>query len=194
MGKFLWSVLGIFSIIRLRIRGVKISGMTYIVRKHFRVVGDAEKIEIDGRYGGGYIGPDSMMTCSGSGEIKIGFGFRATEHLRLTSLNRVVIGDNVLLGSSVTILDCNHGMNAEEEGYFEQKMLLKEVHIDDGVWCGDYVVILPGVTVGKHSIIGAGSIVTKSVPSYCIAVGNPARVIKKWDFDSKSWKKVEADA
>lgn len=55
MGKFLWSVLGIFSIIRLRIRGVKISGMTYIVRKHFRVVGDAEKIEIDGRYGGGGI-------------------------------------------------------------------------------------------------------------------------------------------
>ena len=110
----------------------------------------------------------------------------------MTSLNKVVIGNNVLLGSSVTILDCNHGMDAEEEtGYFEQDMLLKEVHVEDGVWCGDHVIILPGVTVGKHSIIGAGSVVTKSIPSYCIAAGNPARVIKKWDFNSKSWKRTE---
>ncbi len=183
--------MGVFQILKLKIRGVKISGTSYIVRKHFRIIGNGGRIQIDGRYGG-YIGPESMMTCAGTGEMHIGFGFRATEHLRLTSLNKVVIGNNVLLGSSVTILDCNHGMDAEEEtGYFEQDMLLKEVHVEDGVWCGDHVIILPGVTVGKHSIIGAGSVVTKSIPSYCIAAGNPARVIKKWDFNSKSWKRTE---
>ncbi len=51
-------------------------------------------------------------------------------------------------------------------------------------------VITAGVTIGKHSVIGAGSVVTKNVPEYSVAVGNPARVIKRYNFDSGQWEKV----
>lgn len=55
--------------------------------------------------------------------------------------------------------------------------------IKDGVWIGNNVIILGGVQIGEKAIVGAGSVITHSIPSYSIAVGNPARVIKKYDFD-----------
>jgi acetyltransferase-like isoleucine patch superfamily enzyme len=63
------------------------------------------------------------------------------------------------------------------------------VRIEKGCWIGEKVIILPGVNIGERSIIGAGSVVTKSIPAYSIAVGNPARVIKTWNKDSKQWVK-----
>jgi acetyltransferase-like isoleucine patch superfamily enzyme len=63
------------------------------------------------------------------------------------------------------------------------------VRIEKGCWIGEKVIILPGVNIGKRSIIGAGSVVTKSIPEYSIAVGNPARVIKTWNKDKKQWVK-----
>lgn len=190
MMDFLLHMLNIFSKIKLRARGIKISGSKIYIRKKFRFIGNPENIEINGREGL-YIGQNSMITCSGRGGVKIGLQFSATENLRLTCLNRVEIGDYVLLGSSVTIIDCNHGMYAENSrGYAKQEMLLEEVCIENGVWCGDHVIILLGVTIGQHSIIGAGSVVVKSIPEYCIAAGNPAKVMKKWNFLNKNWEKV----
>ena len=69
----------------------------------------------------------------------------------------------------------------------------KPVHIGDKVWVGESVCILPGVTIGECSIIGAGSVVTKSIPPYSIAVGTPAKVIKRYNFDTRSWIKVDLD-
>ena len=77
-----------------------------------------------------------------------------------------------------------------EKGYNAQKMLKKTVHINDNVWCGDRVIVLPGVTIGEGTIIGAGSIVTRDIPPYCIAAGNPARVIKKWNKGKTVWETV----
>lgn len=51
-------------------------------------------------------------------------------------------------------------------------------------------IIMPGVTIGKRSVIGAGAVVTKSVPQYCVAVGNPAKIIKKFDFEQGKWVRV----
>lgn len=187
---FLMKILEVLSKIKLRVIGMKVSGKEIYIKKNFKVNGNPKQVQINGKEGL-YIGPNSMISCFDNGEIQIGTNFSATEYLRLTSKNKVTIGDNVLLGSSVTILDCNHGMNPEVvKGYNRQEMLLDEVHIEDGVWCGDHVIILPGVTIGQHSIIGAGSVVTKSIPEYCIAAGNPAKIIKRWNFDSKSWKRI----
>ena len=71
-----------------------------------------------------------------------------------------------------------------------QELTGKGVCIDEGSWIGEKVCILPGVTIGKKCIIGAGSVVTKDVPDYCIACGNPAKVIKKYDFDEHRWIRV----
>lgn len=104
----------------------------------------------------------------------------------------VVIGDNVLIASFVLISSENHGMDAGAKiPYMSQPLIGKSVNIENDVWIGEKVIILPGVTIGKRSIIGAGSVVTKSIPAYSIAVGNPAKVIKKWDFELNSWIPVK---
>ncbi|MBL4677498.1 MAG: hypothetical protein JKY70_15040 [Mucilaginibacter sp.] len=64
----------------------------------------------------------------------------------------------------------------------------KPVIIEDNVWIGETVSVLPGVTIGKGSIIGASAVVTKNIPPYSIAVGNPAKVIKTYNFESNSWE------
>ena len=65
---------------------------------------------------------------------------------------------------------------------------LNEVYIGDGCWIGENVCII-GASIGKNSVIGANAVVMKDIPDYCVAVGAPARVIKKYDFDLQEWIK-----
>ena len=65
-----------------------------------------------------------------------------------------------------------------------------DVVIGNDVWIGANSVVLPGVQIGNHSVIGAGSIITKNIPPYSVAVGNPARIVKRYDMDLKEWVKV----
>ena len=82
-------------------------------------------------------------------------------------------------------------MDPRNENYLEGELDVKEVFIDDGVWIGNNVVVLPGAWIGKKAVVGAGSVVTGKIDDYCIAVGNPARVIKRWDFNSSTWVSVK---
>lgn len=114
----------------------------------------------------------------------IGFGFTALAD----SSARIEIGDKVLIASNVLVVNENHGNDPiVSDSYMDQPLTGKDVSIGDGCWLGEQVCILPGVSIGKRSIVGAGSVVTKSIPEYSIAVGNPAKVIKKWDFDKNCW-------
>jgi len=110
---------------------------------------------------------------------------------QLIGAGKLTIGNDVFVAADVYITTLNHGMDPQNPtAYGLQPLQIQDVSIGDGCWIGTKVVILPGVTIGKRSIIGAGSIVTKSVPDYSIAVGNPAKVIKKYDFDKKAWIRV----
>ena len=71
--------------------------------------------------------------------------------------------------------------------YKDQKLLCESVAIGSGCWIGENVVILPGVSVGDKAIIGAGSIVTNDIEAYTMVGGNPAKVLKRYDFDSHKW-------
>jgi len=84
----------------------------------------------------------------------------------------------------------NHGYEDISIPPSKQKDIIKLITIEDEVWIGANCVITIGVTIGKHSIVGAGSVVTKDIPPYCIAVGNPARVIKKYNSETAAWEKV----
>ena len=123
------------------------------------------------------------LTIGNNTQIGLNFTAICTDDL--------AIGDNVLIASGVFIATHNHGMNPEKpNSYQRQPLTSNKVIIQDGSWLGERVVILSGVTIGKKTIIGANSVVTKSIPDYSIAVGIPARVIKQWDFETHEWKSV----
>ena len=89
---------------------------------------------------------------------------------------KVTIGSNVLFGPGVHIYTASHPLNKLERQNTE---IAKPVNIGDDCWIGGQVVICPGITIGSGSVIGAGSVVTKDIPENCLAVGNPAKVIRK---------------
>lgn len=134
---------------------------------------------------------DSHFGQKLSAALKIGNHVRMTARCRITCAGNITIGNDVLMAPEVFITDHNHGMDPTYPGgYSPQPLNVKDISIGDGAWLGQRVCVLPGVTVGAHSIIGAGSVVTHSVPDYCMAAGNPAKVIKKWNNDRKQWELV----
>jgi acetyltransferase-like isoleucine patch superfamily enzyme len=96
----------------------------------------------------------------------------------------------VILAQNIVVSGLNHSYEDISLPPRLQKVSTKPIRIEDNVWIGANAVITAGVTIGKHSVVGAGSVVTKDVPGYCVAVGNPARIIKKYDFERKEWIKV----
>lgn len=122
--------------------------------------------------------------------ISIGNNCFINKFCTILSAGELIIGNNVLIASHVFITNENHGMNPERN-YNSQPLCVKAVRICDFAWIGENALIMPGVTIGEHSIIGAGSVVTKSIPPYCIAVGNPAVVIKRYNKNSQTWEKEE---
>ena len=116
---------------------------------------------------------------------------------RFTALGagNIRIGNEVLISDDVMIDTKNHGTNPENSTpYMDQPLCnINDVVIGEGTWIGTKVTILSGVSIGKKCIIGAGAVVTKNIPDYSIAVGNPAKVIKKYNFITKEWERVGDD-
>ena len=118
----------------------------------------------------------------------IGDHVRCVGGCRITCAGNISIEDDVLLGPEVFITDHNHGMNPDYPGgYSRQPLIIKDVRIGKGVWLGQRVCVMPGVTIGEHSIIGANSVVTKDIPPHTIAAGCPAKVVKIWNSVNNEW-------
>ena len=123
--------------------------------------------------------------------IILGNRVTSTGGLEIAAQSRITIEDDVMFASNIHINDAFHGYENANEPYKYQKIsIIAPVLIKRGCWIGQNVVILPGVTIGKYSIIGANSVVTKSVPDRCIAVGSPANVMKRWDENANRWVSV----
>ncbi len=88
------------------------------------------------------------------------------------------IGDNVVIGPMTVIRAANHRFNDPNVPIRAQGHRGGHIKIEDDVWLGAHVTVLPNVTIGRSSVIGAGSVVTKDIPPYSVAVGNPAKVIR----------------
>lgn len=118
----------------------------------------------------------------GSGKTMfIGSNVQINDFCHIASVEKVSIGDNVLIAGGVYISDHDHG---DFEDVLaggdpsERKLVSKPVIIEDNVWIGERVVILKGVKVGRGAVVGAGAVVTKDVPPFTVVCGNPAKVIK----------------
>jgi acetyltransferase-like isoleucine patch superfamily enzyme len=124
-----------------------------------------------------------------SPHIRIGDRVTSTGNLIIGSVQRVDIAEDVMFAFNVTLLDNLHGFDNPYEPYKYQAIRrIAPVEVGRGCWIGQNVVILPSVTIGEMSIIGANSVVTHSVPPRSIAVGAPARVIKQWDEKNARWR------
>lgn len=123
-------------------------------------------------------------------QITIGDHCYLGYHLSILAGADVTIEHEVLMASNVLITSESHGMDPESSiPYMDQPLTGKPVHIKSGCWIGEKACIMPGVTIGEKCIVGAGSIVTKSIPDYCMAVGNPAKVIKRYNFTTHAWER-----
>ena len=115
--------------------------------------------------------------------LTIGANSHIGDDGHITCINRVQIGNNVLMGRKVFITDNAHGVSDRillDTAPNKRPLASKgPVIIEDNVWIGEMVCIMPGVKIGKGSIIGANAVVTKDVPSYSVAVGNPAKIVKQ---------------
>lgn len=121
----------------------------------------------------------------------IGNRVTATGALQISALERIEIEDDVMFASNVFICDGLHGYTTASVPYKYQRMQnIKPIRIGMGSWIGQNVVIMPGVEIGSQCIIGANSVVTKSIPDQCIAMGAPARISKRWNSIKKVWDSV----
>lgn len=131
---------------------------------------------------------DFATVNNGVGAVKIG------DHSRVgignVIIGPVTIGDHVILAQNIVMSGLNHNYQDPEIPIHLQGETTAQINIEDECWIGANAVITAGVTIGKHSVVAAGAVVTKEVPAYSVVAGNPARIIKQLDRTSGKWVSV----
>lgn len=131
---------------------------------------------------------DFSTINNGVGNVEI--GNNSLVGLGNVIIGPVKIGNNVILAQNIVASGLNHNYIDIEQPIHKQGVSVAPIVIDDDCWIGANTVITAGVTIGKHSVVAAGAVVTKDIPPYSIAVGNPSRVIKRYDETQKEWVKI----
>lgn len=165
---------------------------------------DFEKIagivkELLGKSDGAIINPP--FYCDYGSHIEIGKNFFANYNCTILDVAKVIIGNNCMLAPNVAIYTAGHPVHPDTRNTLYEYGI--EVTIGDNVWIGGNSVICPGVHIGSNCVIGAGSVVTKDIPDWSIAAGNPCKVIRKIteedrklyfrdrEFDDEAWAHVQ---
>lgn len=139
------------------------------------------------------IGNNSMIedfTTVNNGVGAVEIGENSLVGLGNVIIGPVKIGNNVILAQNIVASGLNHNYSDVSQPIHKQGVSVAPITIEDDCWIGSNSVITAGVTIGKHSVIAAGAVVTKDVPPYSVAVGNPSRIIKKYDDTRKEWIKT----
>ncbi len=131
---------------------------------------------------------DFTTINNGVGDVLI--GSRSFIGVGNVIIGPVEIADHVMTAQNVVISGMNHSYEEIHTPPTMQKISTSRIVISENVWVGANSVITAGVSIGKHSIIGAGSVVTKDIPAYCVAVGNPAKIIKRYNHEKKVWERL----
>lgn len=166
-------------------------------RSDFKGLGEVVK-ELLGRSDGAWINPP--FYCDYGFNIEVGRNFFANYNCTMLDVAKITIGDNCFMAPNVAIYTAGHPIHPDSRNSMYEYGI--PVTIGDNVWIGGNVVICPGVTVGSNCVIGAGSVVTKDIPDWSIAAGNPCKVIRKitdedkrfyyknLPFDDKAWEDI----
>lgn len=109
-----------------------------------------------------------------------------------TLIGPLKMGNNIITAQHVVISGLNHGYTDIHVPIKEQECTVKLITIEDDCWLGANVVITAGVHIGKHSIVAAGSVVTRDVPPFTIVGGNPAKPLKQYNPATASWERIKS--
>lgn len=133
---------------------------------------------------------DFATINNGVGAVNIGNNSRIG--IGNVIIGPVTIGNNVILAQNIVMSGLNHNYTDIDKPICLQGETVAMITVEDDCWIGANAVLTAGVTIGKHSVVAGGAVVTKDVPPYCVAVGNPARIIKKYNFEAKVWETIKA--
>ena len=172
---------------RARILTQKLNTMD---RSDFKGLGDVVK-ELLGQSEGAWINPP--FYCDYGFNIEVGKNFFANYNCTMLDVAKITIGENCFMASNVAIYTAGHPIHPDSRNSMYEYGI--PVTIGDNVWIGGNTVICPGVTIGSNCVIGAGSVVTKYIPDWSVAAGNPCRVIRKITDEDKRYyfKKIPFD-
>lgn len=129
-----------------------------------------------------------LATCGGN--LSIGNNVQIGDCCTITAQGGVTIEENVLMADKINIIANQHVFNDIKKPIIAQSCIAKPILIKKGAWIRINATILSGVTVGENSVIGANAVVTKNIPDYTVAVGIPARIIRRYDFEIGEWISV----
>ena len=151
----------------------KLQKLNFMDRSDFQGIQEIVK-DLLGKSEGAFINPP--FYCDYGTHIEVGKNFYANYNCTILDVAKVKIGDNCLLAPNVAIYTAGHPIHPmSRNSAYEYG---KEVTIGDNVWIGGNVVICPGVRIGDNVVIGAGSVVTRDIPDWSVAAGNPCRVLR----------------
>ena len=152
---------------------------------------------------GEHVSINQPFRCDYGTNIEVGENFFANYGLTILDVGKVRIGRNAQIAPNVSIYTAGHPVHPDTRNTGYEYGI--DVTIGDNVWLGGNVVVLPGVTIGDCCVIGAGSVVTKDIPAWSIAAGNPCRVLRKITdedrryyfrdrlFDDEAWADVNGE-
>jgi acetyltransferase-like isoleucine patch superfamily enzyme len=145
------------------------------------------------------IGPYAFISVLGErlgerydGVLRIGDDTSIGQNFIVSCAGSMVIGSDVLISSNVHIGDAIHGYEDPDLPVIAQPMSRGYIIVADGAFIGVNAVILPNVRIGRHAVVGAGAVVTRDVPDFCVVAGNPARIIRRYDANRRAWVRTEA--
>lgn len=143
---------------------------------------------------------EAPFHCDYGSNIEVGENFFANYNLTILDVGKVSIGKNAQIAPNVSIYTAGHPIHPDSRNSGYEYGI--DVTIGDNVWVGGNAVVMPGVHIGDNVVIGGGSVVTKDIPDWSVAVGNPCKVIRriteedrrfyfgKREFDEESWKDI----
>ncbi len=175
--KILWdSIFSIIKIYILKLRGYRIEYSVKLRGENFFFQSTKKSITIAK---GTVVGKHTRISAGGTGKVAIGENVLIDDFTFIMAHEKILIGKNTKIAAFCFITDFNHNFHNKIKSIREQGYKTKPVIIGRNVWIGTHAIILPGVVIGDGSVVGAGSVVAKSIPSRSVAVGNPAKVIRR---------------
>ncbi len=140
------------------------------------------------RLGAGSTVEDFSVINNGVGAVVVGEGSRVG--IGNVLIGPVTLGNQVILAQNVVLSGLNHGYADVTRPIRQQPVTTREIVVEDECWIGANAVVTAGVRIGRHSVVAAGSVVTRDVPPFSVVGGNPARVLKRYEAERGEWVRV----